>query len=376
VRRALSAPLFVVPLSVFLVLAAVVAGPSVAAQEGPTGLSEARRRADRAAAEINRLETELGGLDDQISRLDAERRAAGEELGALRERVRHLALERYTSADQQADLVIGLDLNEHERARALANIVTQSDTDAIDEYRAVSARLDRSAADLADRQAEQADALDALQEQREQLDRELARLEAEEAERIEAERRATAEAARRAAAVAAAVAPTSVPAASGGTGSAPATATPVPSSPTVTAPPVTQPSPPGGGGWICPVQGARSFVDSWGAARPGGRAHQGVDLMSPRGTPVVTPVSGVVQTKTGGIGGLTFRLEGDDGNWYYGAHLDSYSGASGRLPAGTVVGTVGDTGDAKGTGTHLHFEIHVGGYGRPVNPYPTVARHC
>jgi murein DD-endopeptidase MepM/ murein hydrolase activator NlpD len=96
--------------------------------------------------------------------------------------------------------------------------------------------------------------------------------------------------------------------------------------------------------------------------------------MAPRGTPVVNPVSGNVTTKGDSLGGLSFQLQGDDGNYYYGTHLDSYSGATGHLPAGTVVGYVGDTGNAQGT--HLHFEIHIGGYGNPINPYPTVARYC
>jgi peptidoglycan LD-endopeptidase LytH len=138
-----------------------------------------------------------------------------------------------------------------------------------------------------------------------------------------------------------------------------------------TVPPVT------GGSWICPVQGARSFIDSWMAPRAGGRRHQGVDIMSPRGTPVVTPVAGRLALTTSGLGGLGFDLAGDDGNYYFGTHLDSYSGvANGWHPAGTLVGYVGDTGDARGTGTHLHFEIHLGGYGNPVNPYPTTRQHC
>jgi peptidoglycan LD-endopeptidase LytH len=369
VRRVLPGP--VVAVAVLLV---VLLAPAVGAQTPSGALSEARKRADRAAAEINRLETELGSLVDEIEVLEGERHAADAQLASLRERVRRVALERYLSADQQSDLLIGVDINEQERARALTRIVTQSDSDAIDEYRAAKARLDGAAAELTERRADEAAALDGLRVQRGRLDVELAQLEVQEAERIESERRAAAAAAEQ-------VAVTSTSTASG---SAPTLSAPVPttgpaaSSATPTPAPTPEPAPPptGGSGWICPVQGARSFVDSWGAARPHGRSHQGVDLMSPRGTPVVIPVSGVVQLKTGGIGGLTFRLDGDDGNWYYGAHLDAYAGPSGRLPAGTVVGYVGDSGDAKGTGTHLHFEIHIGGYGNPVNPYPTVARHC
>lgn len=99
--------------------------------------------------------------------------------------------------------------------------------------------------------------------------------------------------------------------------------------------------------------------------------------MSPRGTPVVIPVGGTVTQRSNTLGGLSFHLQGDDGNYYYGAHMDSYAPlAPGHHPAGTLVGYVGDTGDARGTGHHLHFEIHIGGRGNPVNPYPTTARHC
>src|SRR5262245_42525222 len=61
------------------------------------------------------------------------------------------------------------------------------------------------------------------------------------------------------------------------------TTTTAPPQPT-TAPPTTERPPPPGpepaaGGLVCPVQGAVSFVDSFGAPRSGGRAHQGVDMM-------------------------------------------------------------------------------------------------
>ena len=100
---------------------------------------------------------------------------------------------------------------------------------------------------------------------------------------------------------------------------------------------------------MCPVQGAVSFIDSYGAPRSGGRAHKGVDMLAARGTPTVAPVSGTVTHRGNGIGGLSWHLNGDDGNYYYGTHLDSYANqGAGHVQAGTVIGYVGDTGNADG----------------------------
>lgn len=129
------------------------------------------------------------------------------------------------------------------------------------------------------------------------------------------------------------------------------------------------------GGWHCPVRGDVRFVNDFGYQKPGGRFHDGVDLYAPRGRAAVAPVGGVVEHLTGQVGGLQYRLQGDDGHLYIGTHLDAF-GASGRVTAGTVIGYVGDTGNARGTPPHLHFEIHPKGGGPPINPYPALARAC
>jgi murein DD-endopeptidase MepM/ murein hydrolase activator NlpD len=129
------------------------------------------------------------------------------------------------------------------------------------------------------------------------------------------------------------------------------------------------------GDMFCPVDGPVSFTNSWGATRSGGRVHKGVDMMAARGTPTVAPVSGEVQHRGSSLGGLSWYVYGDNGNMYYGTHLSGYENqGAGWVQAGTVIGYVGDTGNARGT-PHLHFEVHPGG-GAAVNPYPYVAEAC
>jgi murein DD-endopeptidase MepM/ murein hydrolase activator NlpD len=96
--------------------------------------------------------------------------------------------------------------------------------------------------------------------------------------------------------------------------------------------------------------------------------------MAKRGTPIVAPVGGTVTQGVGTIGGNFFRLVAADGTSYYGGHMNSF-GKSGKVKAGDVLGTVGNTGDASGGPTHLHFEIHPAG-GAAINPYSYLIAAC
>jgi Peptidase family M23 len=122
-----------------------------------------------------------------------------------------------------------------------------------------------------------------------------------------------------------------------------------------------------------------SFIDTFGAYRgdvPGGW-HHGDDIFAPVGTPVVAVAEGTVfSVGWNPVGGWRLWLEDDRGNEFYYAHLSAYSPLAvdgDRVAAGDVLGFVGDTGDAEGTPSHLHFEIHpVGllgiGYDGAVDP--------
>jgi hypothetical protein len=125
-------------------------------------------------------------------------------------------------------------------------------------------------------------------------------------------------------------------------------------------------------GAVFPVVGAYTYTDTFGAYRadtPGG--HQGDDIFAAYGTPVVAVQDGTITgVSTTPIGGNNIHLTTSRGDYFYYAHLSRFATglAQGRLVvAGQTIGYVGDTGDAKGTPPHLHFEIHPDG-GPAVDP--------
>lgn len=125
---------------------------------------------------------------------------------------------------------------------------------------------------------------------------------------------------------------------------------------------------------VCPVPGA-SFMNDWGFPRGSSRFHEGTDLFAPTGTTIVAPASGTVSFGSNNLGGTTFTLSTDSGWVFYGAHLDDTIGSSGRVNAGTPIGTVGDSGNAAGGDPHLHLGMKPAG-GQAVNPYPSIAAAC
>jgi peptidoglycan LD-endopeptidase LytH len=134
---------------------------------------------------------------------------------------------------------------------------------------------------------------------------------------------------------------------------------------------------------LIPVEGIRpqQLRDSFYAPRSGGRIHAAIDIMAPRGTPVLAVADGtILQLHQGPVGGITvYQLDLDGRTRYYYAHLDRY--ASGlrqgeHVQRGQVIGYVGDTGNAAPGDYHLHFSIAIlddprrWWEGRNLNPYP------
>lgn len=131
----------------------------------------------------------------------------------------------------------------------------------------------------------------------------------------------------------------------------------------------------------CPVDGQVQFVNDWGFPRSGGRSHEGTDVFAERGTPIVAMAGGTVQRVSRadvGLGGLAVTYE-VDGHQVYNAHLDSVAdelGVGDKLAAGDVIGTVGTSGNARGTPPHNHLGIYRSGDDVPLNPYPILRRAC
>jgi murein DD-endopeptidase MepM/ murein hydrolase activator NlpD len=130
-------------------------------------------------------------------------------------------------------------------------------------------------------------------------------------------------------------------------------------------------------GYVFPVYGPSSWSDTFGSPRANTGWHHGQDIFAPLGAPVLAVNDGwIFSVGFIPVGGNRLWLRDDQGNQFYYAHLSAFSplAVNGRrVRAGDVIGFVGDTGDAKGTPFHLHFEIHPVrllrlGYDGVVNP--------
>jgi hypothetical protein len=146
---------------------------------------------------------------------------------------------------------------------------------------------------------------------------------------------------------------------------------------------------------LFPLQKRVSWEDTWGAARSGTRTHEGNDLLVPKMTPLLAVVPGTLTglnltgklSSYNGFPYYNILLDGDDGNDYFYIHLnndtpgtdDGLGGVANayapgltngmHVAQGQVIGYAGDSGNAESTASHLHFEIHSGGYKNPIDPY-------
>lgn len=346
--------------------------------------ADANRRSDDLAQQINDAQLQLSATS-----------ARYDELTTV---MSSLVIDRFTGGSGAPMMLLTTDVAEQEQKDAYRSVILDTGSADLDTVDAVRSDLERQkahledlnkqstslAAELATRQSEIEAQLTRLSQLRVQLkNAEVKRAyEAQLEKQRQAEATAAAELRAKQAAdqQAAATAAAAEPRGGGTTAPAEVASSLTPSAnPTAEVRASAAPEPPqpppviSNPAWVCPVAGPSAFGDTFGAPRPGGRRHEGVDMMSPFGTPLVAVVAGTVTMRTNTLGGNTISLNGADGNRYYYAHLSSWEGSSRGVNAGEVIGYVGHTGDT--TANHLHFEIHPGG-GDAVDPYPTVRQYC
>lgn len=139
-------------------------------------------------------------------------------------------------------------------------------------------------------------------------------------------------------------------------------------------------------GLIVPVQGVApdALEDTFRDARGDDRSHEALDIMAPRGTPVLAVADGHIEklfdSKPGGL--TIYQFDPAGRHAYYYAHLDRYAPGleeGDAVEQGQVIGYVGSTGNASDDAPHLHFAIFELGpekrwwEGTAVNPYPLLA---
>jgi peptidoglycan LD-endopeptidase LytH len=131
-----------------------------------------------------------------------------------------------------------------------------------------------------------------------------------------------------------------------------------------------------------PVEGIdrKTLRDTFAEGRTG-HVHEAIDILAPRGTPVVAVEDGRIEKLfTSARGGLTvYQFDPSRSYAYYYAHLDKYAAglAEGQsVRRGQVIGYVGTSGNAPPRTPHLHFTIFKltpdrrWWKGAPINPFP------
>jgi murein DD-endopeptidase MepM/ murein hydrolase activator NlpD len=119
-----------------------------------------------------------------------------------------------------------------------------------------------------------------------------------------------------------------------------------------------------------------ALYDTWGAARSGGRTHEGIDIFAPKGTPVRSTTRGLVyRVGENRLGGNVVWIFGPGRQMHYYAHLDRFSEfePGDLVMPGDIVGYVGNTGNAQGTPPHLHYGVYTPSAGA-INPFPLLTQ--
>lgn len=119
-----------------------------------------------------------------------------------------------------------------------------------------------------------------------------------------------------------------------------------------------------------PVEGATN--ESWDYRTfwyyPWGKSitHKGIDIFSPKQTNIIAPTFGIIiETGYSNNGGNYIYLLGPQWHVHYFAHLDTvFTSRLSLVKRGTILGKLGNTGNAKGKEPHLHYSIST------IIPYP------